>query len=84
MAKVVVIGIPGEPGLWLADLGNGTVRPLDQVTGDLATANKLRAQGGRSSRMSTSQWLCPPPTRCFRVISTGDRSRHRGWGRLAQ
>ncbi|WEX76457.1 hypothetical protein PYH37_004764 [Sinorhizobium numidicum] len=46
MAKVVVIGIPGEPGLWLADLGNGTVRPLDSVTGDLATANSLRAKGG--------------------------------------
>lgn len=45
-AKVVVIGIPGEPGLWLADLGSGTVTPLDQVTGDLAAADKLRAQGG--------------------------------------
>lgn len=46
MTKVVVIGIAGEPGLWLADLGNGTVRPLDSVTGDLATANGLRSKGG--------------------------------------
>ncbi len=45
MAKVVVIGIPGEPGLWLADLANGTVRPLDQVTGDLGTLNGYRKSG---------------------------------------
>ena len=45
MAKVVVIGIPGEPGLWMADLANGTVRPLDQVTGDLATLNGYRKPG---------------------------------------
>ncbi|MGO6741138.1 hypothetical protein ACCS93_01580 [Rhizobium ruizarguesonis] len=45
MAKAVIIGIPGEPGLWLADLGAGTVKPLNP-TGDLATANDLRKAGG--------------------------------------
>ncbi|WP_018234660.1 hypothetical protein [Ensifer sp. BR816] len=45
MSKVVVIGIPGEPGLWIADLGNGTVTPLDQVRGDLATVNGFRQLG---------------------------------------
>ncbi|OAP38308.1 hypothetical protein AU381_22285 [Sinorhizobium glycinis] len=45
MSKVVVIGIPGEPGLWMADLGNGTVTPLNEVTGDLATVNGFRKLG---------------------------------------
>ncbi|MCA1371255.1 hypothetical protein I6F15_28430 [Bradyrhizobium sp. BRP14] len=45
MAKVVVIGIPGEPGLWMIDLGNGSVRQLDSVTGDLATVNGFRKLG---------------------------------------
>ncbi|CAN7506554.1 hypothetical protein [Rhizobium leguminosarum] len=45
MAKAVIIGIPGEAGLWLADLGAGTVKPLNP-TGDLATANDLRKTGG--------------------------------------
>lgn len=45
MAKVVVIGIPGEPDLWLADLGNGTVTTLKSVTGDLATVNGFRTSG---------------------------------------
>lgn len=45
MAKAVIIGIPGEEGLWLADLGAGTVKPLTP-TGDLATVNDLRKTGG--------------------------------------
>ncbi len=45
MSKVVVIGIPGEPGLWVADLGTGTVTPLNSVTGDLATVNGFRKLG---------------------------------------
>jgi hypothetical protein len=46
MAKVVVLGIPGEPGLWLADLDAGTVSPIDApADGALASANKLRAGG---------------------------------------
>ena len=45
MAKVVIIGLPGEAGLWLADLGAGTVKPLNP-TGDLGTANDLRKAGG--------------------------------------
>ncbi|AUX77060.1 MULTISPECIES: hypothetical protein [Sinorhizobium] len=45
MAKVVVIGIPGESGLWVADLGNRTVTPLNSVTGDLAVVNGFRKPG---------------------------------------
>lgn len=45
MAKAVIIGIPGEAGLWLADLDAGTIKPLNP-TGDLATANGLRKAGG--------------------------------------
>ncbi|OWV76560.1 hypothetical protein ATY77_25935 [Rhizobium sp. R634] len=45
MAKAVIIGIPGEAGLWLADLDAGTVKPLNP-TGDLATASGLRKSGG--------------------------------------
>ncbi|API50546.1 hypothetical protein BMW22_01850 [Rhizobium leguminosarum] len=44
MAKAVIIGIPGEAGLWLADLDAGTVKPLNP-TGELATANGLRKAG---------------------------------------
>ncbi|AHF85166.1 hypothetical protein RLEG3_26580 [Rhizobium leguminosarum bv. trifolii WSM1689] len=45
MAKAVIIGIPGEAGLWLADLGAGTVTALTP-TGELATVNGLRKAGG--------------------------------------
>ncbi|OAV52724.1 hypothetical protein A6U98_28465 [Rhizobium sp. WYCCWR10014] len=45
MAKAVIIGIPGEAGLWLVDLDTGTVKPLNP-TGELATANGLRKAGG--------------------------------------
>ncbi|ANL29172.1 hypothetical protein AMC90_CH03392 [Rhizobium phaseoli] len=45
MAKAVIIGIPGEAGLWLADLSAGTVTQLSP-TGDLATASSLRKAGG--------------------------------------
>jgi hypothetical protein len=46
MAKVVVIGIPGEKELWLADLGAGTVTKLPAAkSGALADAQKLRAGG---------------------------------------
>ncbi|ANK86845.1 MULTISPECIES: hypothetical protein [Rhizobium] len=45
MAKAVIIGIPGEEGLWLADLDAGTVKPLNP-TGELATASSLRKAGG--------------------------------------
>jgi hypothetical protein len=46
MAKVVVIGIPGETDLWLADLGAGTVTKLPAAkSGALAEAHKLRAAG---------------------------------------
>jgi hypothetical protein len=46
MAKVVVIGIPGEKELWLADLGAGTVTKLPAAkSGALAEAQKLRTAG---------------------------------------
>lgn len=46
MAKVIVLGIPGEPGLWLADLDAGTVSKIDAPSdGALASANALRAGG---------------------------------------
>lgn len=46
MAKVVVIGIPGETELWLADLHAGTVTKLPPVKGGaLAEAQKLRHAG---------------------------------------
>lgn len=44
---VVVIGIPGETGLWLADLTAGTVAPLPgPLSGDLAKVEALRSSGG--------------------------------------
>lgn len=46
MAKVVVLGIPGEAGLWLADLDAGTVSKIDApADGALASANALRSGG---------------------------------------
>ena len=46
MAKVVVIGLPGETGLWVADIDAGTVTPLQPTAGSpLDSANKLRASG---------------------------------------
>ncbi|MBW9064729.1 hypothetical protein JNB71_15545 [Rhizobium herbae] len=46
MSKVVVIGFPGDPTLYVADIDAGTVTPLNTVTGALASANQLRASGG--------------------------------------
>jgi hypothetical protein len=46
MAKVIVIGVEGEEGLWLADLAAGTVVPLQPpATGELATVSDLRKSG---------------------------------------
>lgn len=46
MAKVVVLGVPGETGLWLADLDAGTVTALAApAEGPLAAASNLRASG---------------------------------------
>ncbi|HXV29699.1 MAG TPA: hypothetical protein VD840_05135 [Sinorhizobium sp.] len=45
MDNVVVIGLPGETGLWLVDLANRTIEPLDRVTGDLAILNGYRKPG---------------------------------------
>ncbi|WP_137128993.1 hypothetical protein [Rhizobium sp. FY34] len=46
MSKVVVIGVKGETGLWLADLEQGTVVPLkEELSGALASAAELRKDG---------------------------------------
>lgn len=46
MAKVIVLGVAGEEGLWIADLENGTVLPLDVATSDaLSSATALRKAG---------------------------------------
>ncbi|KEA07769.1 hypothetical protein G6L29_29955 [Agrobacterium rhizogenes] len=46
MARVIVIGVAGEDGLWVADLDAGTVTPLpDPKTGDLRNVADLRAAG---------------------------------------
>jgi hypothetical protein len=46
MAKVIVVGVTGEKGLWVADLDAGTIVPLaDPTVGNLKTVNDLRANG---------------------------------------
>ncbi|MET0748315.1 MAG: hypothetical protein ABWY49_08995 [Rhizobium sp.] len=46
MSKVVVIGLPGENGLWVADIGAGTVTALvAPKSGALKEANDLRIAG---------------------------------------
>ena len=46
MTKVVVISVEGEKGLWVADLGRGTVMPLSvPKAGALAEAAALAARG---------------------------------------
>ncbi|WP_112809659.1 hypothetical protein [Ensifer sp.] len=45
-AKVVVFGVEGDDGLWLADLAAGTVTPITApLTGALASANEHRNAG---------------------------------------
>lgn len=46
MSKVVVIGFPGDPKLYLADVDLGTITELKDIKGPLAEANRLRASGG--------------------------------------
>lgn len=46
MAKIVVLGIEGEDGLWIADLDAGTIAPVAApASGDLKAANDLRKGG---------------------------------------
>ncbi|MDY6963166.1 hypothetical protein [Pseudorhizobium marinum] len=46
MARVVVLGVPGETGLWVADLDAGTVTAFQPPAGSaLDAASKLRASG---------------------------------------
>ena len=47
MAKVVVLGVSGDNGLWLVDIDARTVTPLQvPASGDLATAVQQRDAGG--------------------------------------
>lgn len=47
MARVVVIGLPGDDQLYVADLDAGTVQPMQSLaSGPLAAANDLRNAGG--------------------------------------
>ncbi|NTJ44223.1 hypothetical protein G6L28_16610 [Agrobacterium larrymoorei] len=46
MSKVVILGIEGEEGLWLADIEAGTLtRVVEPLSDDLAKADALRARG---------------------------------------
>ncbi|AVA23413.1 MULTISPECIES: hypothetical protein [unclassified Rhizobium] len=46
MTNFVVIGVPGNSQLYLADLGAGTISPLAAPAGsDLGTADQLRNAG---------------------------------------
>jgi hypothetical protein len=46
MTRVVVIGVKGEEGLWVVDLGAGTVTPLHPPrAGTLKAVVDLRASG---------------------------------------
>lgn len=46
MAKVVVLGVEGEQGLWVVDLDVGTVTPLPEpTTGNLKKVVDVRAAG---------------------------------------
>ncbi|MCF3640591.1 hypothetical protein LXM94_11510 [Rhizobium sp. TRM95111] len=46
MARIVVLGLPGETGLWIADLDTGTVAAMaPPETGALGAANVLRESG---------------------------------------
>ncbi|MGK6317457.1 hypothetical protein [Neorhizobium sp. DT-125] len=47
MARVVVIGLPGDDQLYVADIDAGTVQPIQPpASGPLAAANDLRNAGG--------------------------------------
>jgi hypothetical protein len=47
MANTVILGLPGEPGLYVVDLDARTVEPLDVPTsGALASADSIRKAGG--------------------------------------
>lgn len=46
MTRIVVLGIPGEDGLWAANLDTGTVTPLAvPASGNLKMADDLRKAG---------------------------------------
>lgn len=47
MSKVVVIGLPGNDAVWVADLDAGTVRPLVAAPSpQLDAITQIRAAGG--------------------------------------
>ena len=45
MARVVIIGIPGEQGLWMADLDNGTVSAVDSALYEEVLGSAEEAEG---------------------------------------
>ena len=46
MAKVVIIGVAGDQGLWVVDIDAGTVTPLpDPTDGNLKNVVDLRTVG---------------------------------------
>ncbi len=46
MARIVVLGIKGEDGLWVADLDAGTIHEIPApTTGELKAADDLRKSG---------------------------------------
>jgi hypothetical protein len=46
MAKVVILGLTGEEGLWNVDIEAGTVIPLAApISGDISTASSYRKVG---------------------------------------
>lgn len=46
MSKIVVIGLPGQTGLWVADTESGVIVPLaPPYSGALASADALRQNG---------------------------------------
>jgi hypothetical protein len=47
MSKFVVVGFPGSDAVWLADIDNGTIRPINPAPSpQLDTVNQIRAAGG--------------------------------------
>ncbi len=45
MSHVIMIGVPGDSTVYVADLEAGTVRPVDAASTTAASANRLRDEG---------------------------------------
>ncbi|WP_377294727.1 hypothetical protein [Rhizobium sp. SG2393] len=46
MANVIMIGVPGNNTLYVADLEAGTVKPADSASSALAAANRAGSHDG--------------------------------------